>query len=59
MSKCDLARKEELCLKRITNSLFSLDITSSDLFLFDWLKDKLASRSVAEINVLFEVIKQI
>jgi hypothetical protein len=59
MSKWNLAGKEELCLKRTTNPLFSLDITSSDFFLFGWLKNMLASRSVAKINVLFEVIKNL
>jgi hypothetical protein len=34
---------EELRLKRVPNPSFSLDIASSDFFLFGWLKGELSS----------------
>jgi hypothetical protein len=59
ISKCYLAGTKELHLKRIADPFFNPDITSSDFFLFGWLKSKLISRPVVEINQLFEIIKTI
>jgi hypothetical protein len=59
ISKYDLAGTKELPLKRIADPFFKLGTPSSDFFLFGWLKRKLASRPVVEINQLFEIIKNI
>jgi hypothetical protein len=59
ISKCDLAVTKELHLKRIADPFFNADITLSDFFFFSWLKSKLASRPVVEINQRFEIIKNI
>jgi hypothetical protein len=58
-SKRNLARMEELRLKRITHPLFNPDIAPSDFFLFGWLKGELSSRQVSEINGLFEIVDEI
>jgi hypothetical protein len=47
---------QELHFKRIAYTPFNLDIASSNCFLFGWLKGQLASRLVAEIDQLFEVV---
>jgi histone-lysine N-methyltransferase SETMAR len=58
-SKRNLARIEKLGLKRVAHPPFSPDIASSDLFLFGWLKGELSSRSVSELNGLFEIVEEI
>jgi hypothetical protein len=58
-SKRNLARMEELRLKRVAQPPFSLDIASSDFFLFGWLKDELCSPPVNEINGLCEIVEEI
>jgi hypothetical protein len=56
-SKRNLARMEELRIKRVAHQLFSPDIAPSDFFLFGWLKGELSSRPVNEINGLFEIVE--
>jgi hypothetical protein len=58
-SKRNLAPMEELRLKRVAHPPFSPDIAPSDFFLFGWLKGELSSRSVSEINGLFEIVEEI
>jgi hypothetical protein len=49
-SKRNLARMEELRLKRVAHPPFSSDIAPLDFFFFGWFKGELSSRSVSEIN---------
>jgi histone-lysine N-methyltransferase SETMAR len=58
-SKRNLARMEELHLKRTPHPLFSPDIAPSDFFLFAWLKGELSSRSVGDISELFKLVDEI
>jgi hypothetical protein len=58
ISKWNLARMEEFCLKRSTSQLFSHDMAPLDFFLFGWLKGELTSLPVTEINELFHVVKE-
>jgi hypothetical protein len=53
-SKLNLARMEELCFKYVAYPPLSHNIALSDFFLFGWLKGKLSSRSVSEINGLLK-----
>jgi hypothetical protein len=57
--KRNLARMEELHLKRTAHPPFSPDVAPSDFFLFGWLKGELSSRSVGDINELFELVDEI
>jgi hypothetical protein len=57
--KWNLPRMQELHLKRTAYTSFNLDIASSNFFLFGWLKGQLASRPVAEIDELFEVVRRL
>jgi hypothetical protein len=59
MSKRNLARMEELHLKRTAHPTFSPDMASLDFFLFGWLKGELSSRSVRDISELFELVDEI
>jgi hypothetical protein len=58
-SKRNLARMEELHLKRVPHLPLSRDISPLDFFLFGWLKGELYSRQVSEIDGLLDVIGRI
>jgi hypothetical protein len=58
-SKQNLARMEELRLKHVADPPFSPGIAPADFFLFGWLKGELYSRSLSEINGLFEIVEEI
>jgi hypothetical protein len=59
ISKRSLARMEELRLKHVADPSFSPGIAPADLFPFGWLKGELYSRSVSDINGLFEIVDEI
>jgi hypothetical protein len=58
-SKRNLARMEELRIKRVLHPPLNPDIAPSDFFLFEWLKGELSSRQVSEINGRFEIVDEI
>jgi hypothetical protein len=58
-SKRNLARIDELGIKRVVYLHFDHEIVPSDFFLFRWLKSELSSRSVGEIGELFEIVDEI
>jgi hypothetical protein len=58
-SKRNLARIEEMSLKRVPHPPCSPDIAPLTFFLFEWLKDELSSRQVSETNGLFEIVDDI
>jgi hypothetical protein len=59
ISKSNLAIIKELHLKRTAHLPFGSDIAPLDFFLFGWLRNKLASRFIAEIDQLSKVMEAI
>jgi hypothetical protein len=47
---------EEVSFKWKAHPPFSPDVTSSDLFLFDWLGGELSSWHISEIDGLFKAV---
>jgi hypothetical protein len=53
----NLARTEELRLKRVPHPPFSPDIAPSDFFLFGWLKGEPSSWQASDINEVFDIVE--
>jgi hypothetical protein len=57
--KSNLAIIEEFHLKRTAYLPFNSDIAPSDFFFFGWLRNKLASRLITEIDEFSKIVEAI